>query len=537
MSPPSGSSPARPRPRRTPPSRPVRSGTLVAPPPPGLVALPVDVDAPWRRPDEAPKPPRAATPDPTPQATTPPDAVAHATPQDAPDAVAPAMLPDAPSPGTTSQDVASPGTAAQDAAAPMVRTPDQADVPDTAPAADGPAEQPVRAASPRQVESAPAVPHPDPAVPAELTRHAAPAGAVEPAHAVETRATESAHAPEPAERAHPAWLGEPTGRFDLDLPEHGRTNPSWLGEPTRRPDPDVPFDQYALPDDPPPAAFGRGVDAAPARPVTGPARAARDAVTIDLAEDDWHADLPDPVGGSASGSPTPAIPAPPGAHRPVAAGAAQPPAAGYSAPTEAFTMPVQEVPRESWIDPRLRGGRRARPEDAPKRKRARPPRAPRRTAVAMPLLILFALVAAFFSWVSAEPLWLAMGHGKTGTLTVTSCAGSGLLQRCVGEFATPARDFTAVPVDVFGPPGQAEGLSAPARIVGANSHRAYVTNGTGGLHLRWIVGLSIVLLCSIAIVFATGALRLPERRERLAAAGLAFAGPFLITIGFLAATF
>lgn len=398
-----------------------------------------------------------------------------------------------------------------------------------APPADEAPAPPASAASPMPSAS-PALPAEDHAVTAETgtmsaeaaaaaaeTEPAAPASPV--ALSGQVLRAEPAHA---SAREHPSWLGEPTGRFDLDLPEPGGLSPRFATA-VRHPDPDQVFDQYALADDfdehafHDPAAAGGMVD--PASIVAAAALPAGGAVAA----------------AALSG---PALPGQPGggpAHpvRPEFVAAPQPP---VSAPTEPFTMPVQEVPREPWFDPRLHGGR-VRTEPRPAGKPRRPPRAPRRARVAMPLLVLFALLAAFFSWVSAEPLWLALGHGRTGTLTVTSCAGSGLLQRCVGEFATPARDFTAVSVDVFGPPGQAEGLSAPARMVGENSHRAYVSNGTGGLHLRWIVGLSLVLLCSVGIVFATGALRLPERRHRLAAVGLAFAGPFLITIGFLSATF
>ncbi len=559
------------------PSRPGRSGTLVAPPPPGLVALPSDTDAPWRRPDDPPPSRRHATPDPTPprpvvaeQAAThdpgspqpvvdeqadwhdralqqqamhdpaPQQPVGHeqavphepapqqsvAQQQTGPHDPAPrqpvtheqAGLPESTPTQPVADDAASPTTAPDDPASPPTVARDRVAAPPPEPVTEGPAVQADGVASPPVDDSASA-----------------------------DRDDDLADDPEPAfapERQHPAWLGEPTGHFDLDLPEPGRTNPSWLGEPNRRADPDEPFDQYALPDDAPSAAFSRTAGrTTPDTTGSGPVRAARNAVTVDLADQDSGHGLPDTDARSAPGRrmteiATPGAPAlaPPAGHRPVA-GAPPAQALGNSAHTEAFTMPVQEVPRESWIDPRLHGARRARPEAVAPPKRPRPPRAPRRAGVAMPFLIFFALVSAFFSWVSAEPLWLALGHGETGTLTVTSCAGSGLLERCVGEFATPARDFTVDAVNVLGPPGQAEGLSAPARMVGANSHRAYVTNGTGGLHLRWIVGLSIVLLCSIAIVFATGALRLPERRERLAAVGLAFAGPLLVTIGFLAATF
>ncbi|WP_144122126.1 hypothetical protein [Catellatospora sichuanensis] len=544
-----GAAPAR---DEAPPSRPGRSGTLVAPPPPGLVALtaPGDTDTPWRRPDD-PHPP-------VPQDTAPQQHVEHG-------AAA------RPEPVTDTAEARPEPVTESTAARPEPVTESTAARPEPVTESTAARPEPVTestAARPEPVtESTAARPEP---VTEHITARPEPvAESVEdrPEPVTDGKASPDAEASPQAEdvanpdsdedlaadpeseyasgRTHPAWLGEPTGRFDLDLPEPGRRNPSWLGEPTRRLDPDEPFDQYALPADPPPADPAAD-SAAPDRPLTAPGRphAARSAVTVDLADqDDWHADLPDadtaapagrpaPVSPAGSARPTVALPA---AHRPVA-GAPHAQAPGMSASTEAFTMPVQEIPRESWIDPRLHGDRR-RQEAAPARKRAKRPRPPRRAGVAMPLLILFGLVAAFFSWVSAEPLWLAVGHGKAGTLTVTSCAGSGLTQRCVGEFATPARDFTAASVNVLGPPGQAEGLSAPARMVGAGSHRAYVTNGTGGLHLRWMVGLSIVLLCSIAIVFATGAMRLPERHERLAAVGLAFAGPLLITIGFLAATF
>ncbi|GAA1361803.1 hypothetical protein GCM10009661_07640 [Catellatospora chokoriensis] len=617
------------------PFRPVRPGTLVAPPPPGLVALsaPADTDTPWRRPDDQASAPRVVNAHPSPQ----PVAVAPASPQPvagvpaSPQVVAgvpmsPQPVANAPvSPRIVAGVPASPPAAPEDLGArPVVPEPPDArqTEPHEHPVHESAAPQPAApdaapdAAMPQQVEPDPAqaraaepdtapppaesdpapdrMPLPDGVAPSPQAEswpqaeaspqtgaspqaeswpqtgawpqaEASPQTGASPqaeswpqtAASPQTGASPQAGDPvtvgfgeDPAAdpeaehtsgRANPAWLGEPTGGFDLDLPELGGRNPSWLGEPTRRPDPDEPFDQYALPDDAPSAALA--APPVPERPAAAPGqlRGARNAVTVDLANpEDGHAELPDsdsglPAPGAAAASVSALAPLAAG-HRPTAAGVPHTQASGTSAPTEAFTMPVQEVPRESWIDPRLHGGRR-RQEAAPARKRAKRPRPPRRAGVAMPLLILFGLVAAFFSWVSAEPLWLAVGHGKTGTLTVTSCAGSGLLQRCVGEFATPARDFTADSVSVLGPPGQAEGLSAPARMVGAGSHRAYVTNGTGGLHLRWMVGLSIVLFCSICIVFATGALRLPGRHERLAAVGLSFAGPLLITIGFLAATF
>ncbi len=428
----------------------------------------------------------------------------------APPAAAPATEGTAPGPAAAEEPAAAPGAQAAEAedAAQAAEAVDAVDAVDDAGVMEG-AEVGEGADGAGSGGAGPAAQEP-PARPRERVLR------VEPAHA--------------SVREHPAWLGEPTGRFDLDLPEPGGLPPRFATA-ARPPDPDEVFDQYAIMDDgdehplDTSSAVLHGV-VYPAGVLPGGVRPAGGAV-------------PAAIAGMPHG---PALPGQPGAVHPAQLELSavpqppQPPQPPVSGPTEAFTMPVQEVPREPWFDPRLHGGR-VRTEPRPAAKPGKPPRAPRRARVAMPLLILFALLAAFFSWVSAEPLWLALGHGRIGTLTVTSCAGSGLLQRCVGEFATPSRDFTAVSVDVLGPPGQAEGLSAPARMVGENSHRAYVANGTAGLHLRWIVGLSLVLLCSVAIVFATGALRLPQRRHRLAAVGLAFAGPFLITIGFLAATF
>ncbi|MBV1849200.1 hypothetical protein [Catellatospora tritici] len=299
--------------------------------------------------------------------------------------------------------------------------------------------------------------------------------------------------------------------------------PSWLGEPSQplRLTPQPP----ALVEDPEQAYWQR-----PARLVQ-PAHSAPDPEPIEgpveldgtgpRTPTDVLAAPAEHVGRRRAPEP-PAVPEPP----------YSPPAA--LVPTETFSMPTQEVPRDAWLDPRLHGARPGWTEPPPKRP-VRAPKPPRKLGVALPLLVLLALVGGFFSWVSAEPLWLSLGHGRVGTLTITACSGQGMLQSCVGEFSSAG--FSAADVDVFGPPGQAEGLSAPARMVGPRSTRAYVANGTGGLYLRWLVGLVAVLLCSIGIVFATGALRLPERRERLAAVGLSFAGPLLVSIGFLAATF
>ncbi len=188
---------------------------------------------------------------------------------------------------------------------------------------------------------------------------------------------------------------------------------------------------------------------------------------------------------------------------------------------EPFTLPTQEIPRDLWFPP-------PPPEREPP-KRIKPPRS---LGFALPFVILFGLLSAFFSWVSAEPLWLAVGHGTHGTATVTRCTGDGMTRRCVGDFATP--DFTVTRVSLLGLANATPGMPVEAQMVNERSHRAYAG---GGFALRWLPGLALVALCGLAIAWATGSRRLADRRERWAAFGLGMAGPFLVTVGFLAAAY
>jgi hypothetical protein len=167
--------------------------------------------------------------------------------------------------------------------------------------------------------------------------------------------------------------------------------------------------------------------------------------------------------------------------------------------------------------------------------RPAPPPAPRRTGRALVALVVLSLCAAFFGWVSAEPLWLAVGHGDRGTATVTRCTGGGVGQRCVGEFRGPD-GFTAR-VTLLGVGGEARrsGTAVPARMADRDSPQAYVGDDRLALHLRWIVGLLLVLACGAGIAWATGATRLADRRARRRAVLGSLAGPLLLTVGFLVA--
>ena len=154
-------------------------------------------------------------------------------------------------------------------------------------------------------------------------------------------------------------------------------------------------------------------------------------------------------------------------------------------------------------------------------------------------LVTLGLIAAFFGWVSAEPFWLAAGHGDQGVATVTRCVGSGVTQRCAGQFTTRDGRFTITQVTLLGvPPAQREpGATAPARMVSRDSRQAYLGATGTLLHLRWILGFALVLVCGYAIAGVTGARRLETGRARRTAVLLSLAGPLALLSGFLIAAY
>ncbi|HET8657661.1 MAG TPA: hypothetical protein VFM55_01530 [Micromonosporaceae bacterium] len=156
-------------------------------------------------------------------------------------------------------------------------------------------------------------------------------------------------------------------------------------------------------------------------------------------------------------------------------------------------------------------------------------------------LVVLAFLAAFFAWLSAEPLWLAVGHFDDGTATVTTCTGTGVSRRCTASFTTTDRAVTVERVAMLGaaPAERRAGAAVPARMVspdrcgaGPASCRAYAA-GHPGLHLRWALGLLIVLCCGLGIAWTTGATRLDRGRRAAVAASLT--APLLLPLGFLAA--
>jgi hypothetical protein len=165
------------------------------------------------------------------------------------------------------------------------------------------------------------------------------------------------------------------------------------------------------------------------------------------------------------------------------------------------------------------------------------PRAPRRPGLGLPALLVLALLGTFFAWVSAEPLWLAVGHSADGTATVTRCTGDGVTRRCRGTFTADRVQATGVALLGVDGPRAVAGATAPARMVSGESRQAFVGASGWTLHLRWILGLALVLLCGLGIASATGARRLENPRARRRAVLLSTFAPVAVLAGFLVAAY
>jgi hypothetical protein len=165
------------------------------------------------------------------------------------------------------------------------------------------------------------------------------------------------------------------------------------------------------------------------------------------------------------------------------------------------------------------------------------PRRPRRPATGLIGLLLLALIAAFFAWVSAEPVWVAVGHAEKGIATVAECAGSGVAERCRGTFTDGSfavKNVALLGVDVA---HRHAGATVPAQMVARDSGQAFVGATGALLHLRWAAGVLLLLLCGLAIAGVTGARRLESARARRRAVLLSLAGPLAMLAGFLALTY
>ena len=200
-------------------------------------------------------------------------------------------------------------------------------------------------------------------------------------------------------------------------------------------------------------------------------------------------------------------------------------------------VPGQRQPVKAMRPPR------ARPARPP-----RPPRNPMRPWLAMPALVLLALATSFFAWVSAEPFWLAVGHGARGMATILPTEATTVdtadpadlgwrTRACRASFIAEGGAFTVSRVVLAGVTGSActAGTRLPAQMVSADGERAYPVD-RGDLTLRWSVGLVLIVLCGLAIMVVTGALRFVGWR-RVTTTALSLGAPLLVTFGILAATF
>jgi hypothetical protein len=163
-------------------------------------------------------------------------------------------------------------------------------------------------------------------------------------------------------------------------------------------------------------------------------------------------------------------------------------------------------------------------------------RQPRRPALGLVALLVLALGATFVAWVTAEPLWLTIGHRDPGTATVTGCPVQDAPYECVTFTAAGGR-YVAEDVTLLGTDqGRLRpGTSMPAEMVSRRSDRAYAVDETG-LWLRTGVGVALVLLCGLGIAWATGAARLDDPGSRRRAYLTCVAAPLLVILAFLAAS-
>lgn len=181
-----------------------------------------------------------------------------------------------------------------------------------------------------------------------------------------------------------------------------------------------------------------------------------------------------------------------------------------------------EAIRAVWERASETRGRHARPTPAPRRQ-------PARLAPSLLGILVCACLLMFIAWVSAPALWMTMGHGQSGTVTVTECSGE-FAPGCTGVFDTGtwAKELRLTG-DVT---GADVGAELPARATGPGTSSAYVGD-TGGLLLRWAPAVALYMGCGFALAAASGATRLYERRGP--AIGLCWAATvavWLVAMGF-----
>jgi hypothetical protein len=199
-----------------------------------------------------------------------------------------------------------------------------------------------------------------------------------------------------------------------------------------------------------------------------------------------------------------------------------------------FWLPVEQATDDTAAEP----AETAAPSriGVPPSRRDRP-RTPRSPFVGLLALLVVAFAATFFAWVTAEPLWLAAGRGVEGTATLTGCTGGGMTQRCEGTFTDGTITSSQVALLGVEAADRQPGTAVPARMLHLDSRQAFVGASGTMLHVRWAVGVLLVLGCGLLLAGATGARRLESARARRRAVLLSLAAPVALLAGFLAATY
>jgi hypothetical protein len=148
-------------------------------------------------------------------------------------------------------------------------------------------------------------------------------------------------------------------------------------------------------------------------------------------------------------------------------------------------------------------------------------------------VLLLALAAAFFGWVSAEPFWLSVGHGHTGNAIVVASSSAGCRARFAGD---AARDTVGQStVELAGVRTCTVGASMPARMVSADADRAYAASPSG-LVARWSVGYGLVLACGLLTALVAGARRY-RGWARAGAVAIGLGAPVTLALALLVAAY
>ena len=189
------------------------------------------------------------------------------------------------------------------------------------------------------------------------------------------------------------------------------------------------------------------------------------------------------------------------------------------------TVPMPSVAMPSASQCRRRASLRRRPRDRTAAGPGGRPtvRAPTKSLVAVPALLALLVTGTFVAGLSAEPFWLAFGHGHSGTATVVEGPA-----RCRATFVAADGSFSTSTVDLVN-------TDTSGCVVGSTCRRAWSRPARpapspptrSGCGLRWLVGAGLLLLLGLLIAWSTGASG-SGAGVGLAAVGASVAAPWMI---------